>query len=143
MASVSLENLERLRRLYAAYNEKDVEAFIAGCDPAIRFESAFAAVGGEVYRGPAGVRAFFDDMTDAWGDEVRAEPEAYFDLGDRILAFHTLRGEGKNSGASVVMPVALIVQWREDRVVYLKAFASRQDALTELGVSEGELRPIA
>jgi ketosteroid isomerase-like protein len=132
-----------LRRPYAAYNVKDVEAFVASCDPAIELESALAAVGGEVYRGHDGVRSFFDDMAGAWGDEVRAEPEAYFDLGELILAFHVLRGRGKHSGVSVVMPVALVAQWRQGRIVYLKAYAHREDALAELGVSQDELEPIA
>jgi hypothetical protein len=90
-----------------------------------------------------GVRQFFRDLGDAWGGDIQVEPEAYFDLGDRTLAFHVLRGRGRHSGAEVAMPTsATVVRWREDLMVYFKVFAHREDALSDLGLSEDVLTPI-
>jgi hypothetical protein len=48
----------------------------------------------------------FKDMEEAWGKEIRSEPEAYFDLGDHTLGFAVLRGSGRQSGSEVTMPIA-------------------------------------
>jgi len=139
---VSRENVERHRRVIEAYNARDVEAFIAYCDPSIEFHSAFASVGGAVYHGHDGVRKFFRDMQDAWGGVIRIEPEAYFDLGEHTLAVYALHARGRHSGADVAMPVALLARWRDGLVVYAEGYAQREDALSALGVSEDELEPI-
>jgi ketosteroid isomerase-like protein len=139
---MSHENVELLRRVIDAYNARDVEGFIAYCDPSIELESAFAAVGGAVYRGHDGLRTFFQDFEDAWGGVVRVEPEAYFDLGEQTLAFYVLHGRGRHSGVEVAMPNALVARWSDDLIVYLKAYAHREDALSDSAVSEDALQPI-
>jgi hypothetical protein len=115
---------------------------IARCDPDIEFHSAFAAVGGADYDGHEGMRRWHRDVADAWGDEVRVEPETFFDLGDEILAFYVLHGRGRSSGVEVAMPVALVTRWREGLMVYMRGYADRDDALNDLGVSEDALKPV-
>jgi ketosteroid isomerase-like protein len=100
---MSESNLELMRRSNAAYNARDIQAFIGYCDPSIEFHSMFAAVGGGVYHGHDGLRKWFPDLEEAWGNETRLEPEAYFDLGEQTLAFAVLRGRGRHSGAEVAM----------------------------------------
>jgi hypothetical protein len=139
---VSHQNVELLRRVIEAYNARDIEGFVRYSDPGIEFHSAFSAVGGAVYHGHDGLRAWHRDVEDVWGDEIRVEPEAYFDLGERTLTFYLLRGRGQHSGAEVAMPVALVVSWRNSLIVYLKGYAHREDALSELGVAEDSLEPI-
>ena len=140
---MSLENIETLRRVIDAYNARNVDAFIAYFDPDSELHSAFSAVGGAVYRGHDGLREFFSDFEETWGGEVRLEPETYFDLGDRLLLFYVLHGRGRHSGAMVEMPNALLSTWRGGRVVHLKAYAHREDALADSGVPFEQLRPIA
>jgi ketosteroid isomerase-like protein len=137
------ENVELYRRAVEAYNARDIEAFIALCDPSIEGHSVFAAVGGAVYHGHDGMRRFFRDIEDEWGDETRMEPEAYFELGGNVLAFHLLHGRGKQSGAEVAMPFAQVVRWRDGLIAYFKGYAKREDALRDLGVAEDVLEPIA
>jgi hypothetical protein len=102
----------------------------------------FAAVGGAVYHGHDGLRRFFGEVADTWGDETRIEPEAYFDLGESTLAFHVLHGHGRQSGVEVTMPFVQEVRWRDGLVVYFKGYADREAALSDLGVSEDSLEPI-
>jgi hypothetical protein len=89
---MSQENVELHRRSVDAFNMRDVENFVAFCDRSIEAHSVFAVVGGAVYHGHDGLRRFFRDARDSWGDEIRMEPEAYFDLGESTLAFHLLQG---------------------------------------------------
>jgi ketosteroid isomerase-like protein len=140
---VSEQNVELHRRTIEMFNARDVEAFIALCEPQIEFHSTFAAVGGGVYNGHDGLRRWFRDFEDVWGDEFRIEAEAYFDLGEQTLTFYVLHGRGKQSGAEVALPTAVVARWRDGLCVYFKAYAHREDALSDLGVSEDALEPIA
>jgi ketosteroid isomerase-like protein len=139
---VSEQSIEVLRRAVEAYNARDVEAFLVYFHPGIELHSAFSAVGGGDYQGHEGLRKFFRDFDDAWGDDVHVEPEAYFDLGEQTLSSYVLHGRGLHSGVEVEMPSALVAGWRDGLIVYLKAYAHREDAFAELGVSEDELEPI-
>lgn len=103
-------NVEVLRGLFEAYSSRDIDGFIACCDPGIELVTAFAAVGGEVYHGHDGLHTWHRDVEDVWGGAVHTEPEAYFDLGERTLVFYVLHGRGKHSGVEVAMPVALVAR---------------------------------
>jgi hypothetical protein len=88
-------NLELHRPAVAAFNTRDVERFIAFCDPQIELRSAVTAT---VYRGHEGVREWHRDISEAFGDEVRLEPEAYFDLGKPGRRSRPFHGRREKSG---------------------------------------------
>src|SRR5436309_1703935 len=126
---MSEHNVVLHRRIVETYNTRDFEAYIALCDPRIEVHSEFAAAGGAVYHGHDGVHKWHRDLQEAWEDEFRVEPEAYFDLGEHTLAFNVLHGRGRHSRAEVAMPAAQVIRWREGLAVYWKAYAHREDAL--------------
>jgi ketosteroid isomerase-like protein len=136
-------NIDRHRRSVAGFNTRDVEAFVAFCDPEIELHSAVTAAGGAVYHGHGGVREWHRDLADGFGDEVRVEPEAYFDVGEHTVTFHVLRGRGRQSGADVAMPAAHVCRWRDGLIVYFKGYARREDVPGDLGISADELEPLA
>ncbi len=140
---MSETNVAPHRRALEAFHARDVEAFIACLDPDVEYHSVMTVPGGAVYHGHDGVRKYFADFKDVWGDEFRVEPEAFFVLGDHTLMFYSLHGFGQQSGAEVAMPGAQVCKWRDGLMVYGKAYVHREDALRELGVSEDELEPIA
>src|SRR5215211_5885294 len=135
--------VERHRRLYQAFNARDVAGLIALCDPSIVIQSVFGAVSRAVYHGHDGVRKWQADLEEAWGGEIRVEVEAYFALGDHALAFDALHGRGRQSGAEGTLPGAAVTRWRSGQCVYFKAYADREEALGDLGVSKGSLEPIS
>jgi len=138
---MSRQNVELFRRTVEAYNARAIEAFIAYFDPEVEFHSSFAGVGA-VYRGHEGLRRWHRDLGEAWGGEIRSEPEAYFDLGEYTLTLSVLRGRGRHSGVEVETPDALVARWRDGLIVYLKSYLSKEEALSALGVSEDSLEPI-
>jgi ketosteroid isomerase-like protein len=140
---MSRENVELHRRVNAAFSARDVEGIVALCDQQVEFHSLFVAVGDTVYRGHDGILAWHRDLQDAWGEAIRIEAEAYFEVGEHTVAFNVLHGRGRHSGAEVTMPYAQIVQWHDALMVHFKAYAHREDALGDLGVSADDLEPIA
>jgi ketosteroid isomerase-like protein len=140
---VSEGNVELHRRSVAAFNARDAEGYIALVDPQIELHSVFAAIGGASYHGHEGVRNWFRDLRDAWGEEVRYEVQAYFDLAEHTLAFGVLRGRGRQSGAEVAVEGFQALTWRDGLVAYYKAYTDKQICLNDLGASEDDLEPIA
>jgi ketosteroid isomerase-like protein len=138
---VSREDVENHRRIYEAFNRADMDEFISYCDPDIEFHSLFEAVAG-VYRGREGIRRWRNDLDDAWGTEMRVEPQAFFDLGDQTLALFVVRARGRQSRVDVEMPNAQVAKWRDGRCAYLKTFATKAEALAELGASEDEIKAL-
>ena len=135
-------NVAVQRRALDAFHARDVDAFIAYLDPDVEYHSAITVPGGGAYYGHAGVRRYFADFKDAWGDEFRVEPEAFFDLGEYTLLLYVIHASGQQSGAEVAMPGAQVCRWRDGLMVYGKAYVSREDAFRDLGVSQDELEPI-
>ena len=140
---MSEQNVELHRREIEAFNARDIQAFISLSDPQIEFYSAMTTPGGAVYHGRDGLRKWLGDLEDAWGDELRVEPEAFFDVGEHTLAFQVLHGRGRQSGAEVALPGAALARWREGLLVYLKVYLQREEALKDLGVSVYKVEPIA
>jgi ketosteroid isomerase-like protein len=140
---VSSINVQLPRRWFKAFNARDIEAMIALCAPDVEFHSAFAAVGGGIYNGHDGMRKWHRDLQETWGAEIRLEPEAFFDLGERTLAFYVYHGRGRQSGADVAMPATGAIGRRDGRIVSVKTYMQRNAALDGLGVAEDELEPIA
>jgi ketosteroid isomerase-like protein len=140
---VSEQNVELHRSAIAAYNARDVEAMVAVFDPSIEFHPGMA-VGSSVYHGHEGARRWHQDLGDVWGERIRIEPEAYFDLGEQTLLFYALHGRGRQSGAEVEMRnAAHVFRWRDSLIVYWKGYFDRRDALRDLGIAEDTLEPIA
>ena len=139
---MSQQNIEVQRCLTDAFNARDIEAFIAYCDPDIEFHALLStAVGGAIYHGHDGLRAWHRDIEETWG-EYALEREAIFDLGEHTLVYAVLHGRGSQSGAVVAMPNAQVLRWKNGRCAYFKAYVRREDALEDLGISEDALVPI-
>jgi hypothetical protein len=96
-------NIELLRGFGDALNARDIEAILAYCDPNIEFHSGIGAIHG-VYHGHDGVHRWHCDNQEVRGEEIRAEPEAVFDLGEHTLTFYVAHGRGQRSGVEVAMP---------------------------------------
>jgi ketosteroid isomerase-like protein len=91
---MSERNVELTRHFIEAFNARDLNAMLAHCDPSIEWHSAFAAVGGAIYHGHEGIRRWNGDFEEVWGDEIRAERQAYFDLREDTLISTCCTGAG-------------------------------------------------
>ena len=139
---MSESNVELHRRANEAFNTRDVEAYIMYCDPQIELHSAVTGPGRAVYFGHDGVREWHRQFDDAFGEEIRVEPEVYFDLGEHTISYHSLLGRGQQSGADVRTQAADLCRWQDGLIVYRKGYVHREGVFRDLGVSEDALEPI-
>jgi ketosteroid isomerase-like protein len=136
-------NVELHRHWIEAFASRDIEAVIALCDPSVEFRSGFRAVGGGVYYGHDGMRRWHRDLEGACGEQIRVQPDAYFDLGEDALIFFVYHGRGEHSGAEVAMQATSVAQWRDGLLTHSTVYLDRAQALRDLGVTEDALEPIA
>jgi ketosteroid isomerase-like protein len=142
---VSQENVEVVREVISAVNDRDLDRYLAHCTESIQLETPWAAVQG-AYEGPEAMRRFFSDLRDTLPDFQlvieRLEPIG----ADRILALlrvsATGRASGISAGANVLgatghdMPTATVYDLADGKVRRIRVFLDRQEAYEAVGLRE-------
>lgn len=132
------------QRAIEAFNTRDPAMLITLSRPDVEYHPVLAGLSGvTVYRGHDGLRSWFADLDEVWGDEIRAEPAAYLAWGEHTLLDYTLRGRGRRSGVEVTSPFAQVIRWRDDLIAYSKIYPGLSEALDGLGISEADMERVA
>jgi ketosteroid isomerase-like protein len=135
---MSQENVEVGRRMLQAFNDGDIEAIVAECDPAVEWEEQSIPGVERLYRGHEGVRR--------WGAAVlgvreelgplQGRLEGVKETDDMVIASVCFEGEGRSSGARVPMHVHMVATFRDRKVVRRQVFLTLAEALEAAGLSE-------
>jgi ketosteroid isomerase-like protein len=133
---MSRENVELLYRAYDAFNRRDIDAFLALCDPDIEFTVLHLELeGGRSYRGHDGVRRYSENMLSVFPD-FRAEADEVRDRGDVTVVGGRLRGHGTESDASFEQTYWEIWKWRHGKCIRWHTFRTEAEALEAAGLQE-------
>lgn len=129
-------NVELFWRGVEAFNGDDPAAL----DPLITEDFEFVSylatmIEDTVYRGADGLRKYLEDQQAAWKD-LHLRIDEVRDLGDRVLAFGEIQGEGRASGLEVKVPLTWIVDFRDGRMSRNRTYPDRDAALREAGLAE-------
>jgi ketosteroid isomerase-like protein len=131
---MSSENVEVVRTAMESFNLDGVDAIADQISP--DFETTTPpslSVEPDTYRGPEGVRRWFD----AWEgtmDEVRFDVDELVDAGDRVIAVSRMVARSHTSGIEVEQAVALVWTLRDGRAVRLDPYATREEAVRAVGL---------
>jgi ketosteroid isomerase-like protein len=123
---MSRENVEVVRRGYDAYDRGDIAAALDTFHPEIEWkqleqpESAF---------GHEGVLRAWDEWSEPFDDDLRAEVEELIDAGEDVVAVVRHRGTGRQSGVELDMRTYLVYSVRQGRVVRMVEYRQRDEAL--------------
>jgi len=132
---VSQENVELVKRLINAFNEREVDAFAALTTPDFEWTTSMMAVEGEVFRGRAGIDLYFERMREVW-DDFRTIASEYRDLGERVLLLGRIEGRGLGSGVPVNAPVDIVCDIRDGKISRVHSYLDHEEALRAAGLSE-------
>ena len=133
---MSQENVELVHRGAEAFNRRDLDAFVALCDPDVEFFSRLAELeGGGPYRGHDGMRSWWQNFFGVWLN-VSAEIEDIRDAGDVTVTRMRFRGHGIESDAPWEQTHWQVAEWRQGKVIRLRAFLSEAEALEAAGLEE-------
>jgi len=133
---MSAQNVEITERANDSFNRRDVDAFMECVTSDIEFTAAMSgAVAGGSLRGREGIEALFADIRDTW-EEHRMVIEEIRDLGERVLGLGRLEGRGRGSGVPVVVPLALVSDFRDGKVWRSRTYLDHGEALRAAGPTE-------
>jgi ketosteroid isomerase-like protein len=136
---MSAENLQLVRELYEWMAAGEAEKAFELYDPEIEWDSSNApwllALGFEpIYRGHEGVRRAMRAWLEAW-ESIEYGSHELIDAGNEVLAFVHVRARGRASGVSVSYEHPQLWTLRDGKVVRMRVFGDRGEALRALSQS--------
>jgi ketosteroid isomerase-like protein len=127
---MSEENVEALRRGYAAVNRGDVDGLLIHVHPDVEFTSLIAEAEGQTFRGHDGVRTWWEEVVLPLG-RLHGEPEEVRDLGDTVVV--RVLGTYRPSGVEVRQTVWQVVRFRDGLATTWDFFRTEVEALEAAG----------
>jgi ketosteroid isomerase-like protein len=97
---VSRENVELVRRGYAAWNAGDLESVIDSLDPEVEWQGHPMLPEPGPHHGREAVRRWLEDLRGTWS-AFSADPAELVDAGDAVVALVRMAGRGRGSGVEV------------------------------------------
>jgi ketosteroid isomerase-like protein len=129
------ETVTTMLRSYEAFNRGDLEQAISAFDPEVVWHTWIVpGPGGASYKGHEGVRELWSDARNVFGD-FRNVPERIVAAGDKIVAFISVRGRGKESGVEVEGRIAHVHTFRGSKVTKVESYEDRDEALRAAGLA--------
>jgi uncharacterized protein len=132
-ASELEQAIEALRQAYAAFNRGDIDAAVASLDPQIEWSEPPEFPGGGTYHGREGAKRYLAQSRAAWADVI-SEPVKFIPAGTRVVVFVHARVRPKNADQWQAVDLADVYTVRDNKIVAMRAFAKREDALIWAGV---------
>jgi ketosteroid isomerase-like protein len=125
-------------RAYAATNRRDLEVSLLGLDPAIELRPQRDLLPPDkdpVLRGREAYRQFVEDWFGSF-ENLRLEPQEFFDMGDTLLVAIRWKGRGSGSGIAFDQPMFQLFHLQRGLIVKQEDFGDRVAALEAVGLSE-------
>jgi ketosteroid isomerase-like protein len=135
---MSRQNVDVIRRMLQAFNDGDMEAIVAECDPTVEWEEQSIPGFEPLYRGHDGVRRWAATILEA-GEElgsIEGRLEGVKETNDTVIASVHFEGEGRSSGVRVPMHVHIVGTFRDGKMVRRQVFLTLAEALEAVGLSE-------
>jgi ketosteroid isomerase-like protein len=129
--------VEAVRAANDAFLAGDIEAALDALDPEIEWHATVGGIDeGRVYHGRDQVVQAFADYFAVW-ERIEMRADEYIDAGDEeVVVFHHEVAKGRESGAVVETDTGTVQTVRNGKIVRVRSFMNRQQALEAAGLSE-------
>jgi ketosteroid isomerase-like protein len=125
---MSEENVDSSRRAWERFLAGDTPGALSFLDPDVEVHEPPQMPDAQSYRGHAGWQAQLDRFGDAFTD-ISYRVLEHIDCGDEVVTVVTANGTATSSGVPGEMTYAQLETWRDGRMVTLRYFVSRDEAL--------------
>lgn len=134
--AMSDENVEEVvRASVAAFQARDVEAWVDCFHPSAELLLPRNVLEGGGYLGHEGVRQALADAYETWED-IRIEIAEVRPAGNLLVALGRATNVGKAGAPAVEFESAYIVKMRDGKIAYFHPYQSHREALEAAGMSE-------
>jgi ketosteroid isomerase-like protein len=134
---MATENADLIREGFEALRDGDVEALMPLIHPEFELTTPPGlAAEPDTYRGPEGVRRYFDSFYEAM-DQVTFEPGDFIPVGERVVVPSTLRTRGRTTGIETTQRVVLIWDVKEGKAFRVEVHATLEEAMVAAGSTPG------
>lgn len=134
---MSRDQIDIVRHAFDAFTRRDVDAMLAVMHEDIEFlpmgtQSLIGQT--DSYHGHAGIRRYFSDVARVW-QELRVIPARYRSVGPYVLVLGSVYARD-NDGNLTDIPTGWIWKLSEGKLVWARAYMSRQEALDAIKTGE-------
>jgi ketosteroid isomerase-like protein len=131
---MSQENVEIARAAFEAWSRGDLDAWLAEADPEIEWFVLPEAPDPGPHRG----RKAILDRAALWREMLALQGEVleYIDAGDYVVMPIRMRGRPARGDAEVVLDEVYVSKFRDGKVVELREYRTKAEALEAAGLSE-------
>jgi ketosteroid isomerase-like protein len=131
---MSQENVEVIRQLIAALNERDVDRYLSLCSRDIELNPPTTPLDGQT-RGPEGIRKFFAAVEEA-STTFHIEVERMHTVDpERVLVFGQLKVV-TSGGVALEHPTTNVYELAAGKVCRVDVYHDREQALEAVGLTE-------
>jgi ketosteroid isomerase-like protein len=134
---MSAENIELVRAATEAMQRGDAEGALAALDPEIEWHATVGGVDeGRVARGHDEVVQGFLDYFEVW-ERIELRAEDFIDAGgEEVVVFFHEVAKGRKSGIVVETDTGTINTVRDGKIVRVRSYMDRDEALRAAGLSD-------
>ena len=132
---MSQENVEVVKAAYACLNRGDFDAGLALMHPEAEWVEDPLVPGAKTRRGLGEIRRYVESMPRFW-ESLRVEPERFVDRGDEVLVLGRLTAHTRRGGPEIERTFDQMVTLRDGKIISIRWFSARQEALEAAGLSE-------
>jgi ketosteroid isomerase-like protein len=128
------DNVEVVRRLMAAFNERDLNAVLELMDEGVEFyapQTALSVDRNSSYQGHEGIRQYFDDVGGLWTD-LQVVPKEYRSADSHVVSVGTIVGE--REGRVLRTDIAWAWKLRDGKVVWGRVYSEPDEAFQDAGI---------
>jgi ketosteroid isomerase-like protein len=125
---VSEPNLDVVRRMFAAFAERDLDGMLPTMDEDVDFlpVTANLTTGGVPYHGHEGIARYLEDVERVW-PQLRIYPEDLRPVGDAVVVIGRVRARG--GGMIIDRPTGWVFNMRAGRIVRGRVYGTPAEAL--------------
>jgi ketosteroid isomerase-like protein len=132
---MSQENVEAVKRAYAALNRGDLPTVLGLCHPDIVFDNTNAAFDAVIYQGHEGLAEYFSLGQEMWKTQ-RFELQEVIPVGeDRVVVLQRTVSVGRD-GVETIAHNASVLTLKQGKATHIKAFQTKAEALEAVGLRE-------
>jgi ketosteroid isomerase-like protein len=132
---MSREDVERARRVFDLFNERDLAAFFDSFHPDVTYRNREDEPDVRTYRGIAEYREYVRGWLEMF-DDLRLEDLVVDDVRDSVIAAATLCGRGRDTGAEVRGRYVFLLRFRDGLILDGREYGTTDEALEAVGARE-------